>query len=127
MYGTRMEKSMDRTYNFRNAYILKPGFDFSSLKPHCKKLIYATDGYTDKVDNIRRQLHEAFESFDEEHDVVIPVGNTIVCLLAGAILYRIISARSVEPVGFYMGIYQEGAYEFQRVFVDPSMESYEVM
>lgn len=115
------------TKRFRHAYVLKPGqFDFSSLKTFTERIIFVTDGYSDHVDSTREQLYDAFQGFDANKDVIVPVGSAIVVLLAGQMLQRVMQDRP-EWDSFAMGIFLEGSYHFWRIHTDPEKESYEII
>lgn len=122
---------------FRHAYVLKPSFNFSPLKPYCERIIYAVEGYANAVDILRTELETSFANFDAERDVLIPVGSAQINLLAGTVLQRLISEREPIRPSFAMGIYSrpdsedgewvQGDYIFWRVHLDGVTESYEII
>jgi len=125
----RNYRDIDQKRQFRHAYVLKPSFNFQPLTPYCERIIYATEGYGDHIDNIKDQLEESLADFDENRDVLIPVGSAYINVLAGAILQKKLSEKITPPkrVSFAMGIWSEGAYKFWNVYTDTDMEAYEII
>lgn len=125
----RNYRDQDETKRFRHAYVLKASFDLSSLKQHCERIIFATDGYGDHVDNIKEQLDESLAKFDADKDVFVPVGSAMVNALAGVILQKKLSEKMQSPnnVNFAMGIWSEGSYKFWRFYADAEREAYEII
>lgn len=125
----RNYKDTDQKRQFRHAYVLKPNFNFSSLAPYCERIIYAVEGYGDHVDNIKDQLEESLSNFDDDKDVLIPVGSALINVLAGAILQKKLSEKTKLPkkVSFALGIWSEGSYKFWTVYTDPDMDAYEII
>jgi hypothetical protein len=99
---------------FRNAYVLKPGFNYSTLKPYVERIKFASDGMGDEVDSVRQQLEEGFSDFDARTDVVIPVGVSWINFLAGTIIQRKV-LEDINSDSYLIGIWQEGGYKFYRV------------
>lgn len=129
LVGRYAQDEDGRIRKFRYAFALKPGFDFSSLKPYCDRIVYATDGYGDNVDNIRDQLEESLAKFDRSKDVIVPTGSAIACVLAGSIVQRIVSEQKdrSEDSSYAMAVYYEGSYKFYRVFTEGDSDSYEII
>lgn len=129
---------MTRTYNisdenesykkFRFGFVISPGqFDFSPLKAHCERIIYATDGFGDSLDSIREQLEENLARFDPNRDVVVSTGKTVPSIMTGMIMMRRIlqeNRKDWDSIAF--GIYQGGDYTFWRVPIDPTHEIYDI-
>lgn len=125
----RNYQDRDDIKKFRHAYVLKASFNYSPLKPYCERIIFATDGLGDHVDNLKDQLEEALTNFDSDKDVLIPVGSALVNVMAGAILQKNLSEKAVPPkkVNFAMGIWSEGDYKFWNVYTDADMDAYEII
>lgn len=108
---------------FRHAYVIKPGsFDFSPLQPFCEKIIYATDGQSNHVDNLRDQLYAALAEFHPDKDVLIPVGSAMVNVLAGQIVHEMVE-RTAKCDSYAMGIFLDGNYHFWRIYINSDVES----
>jgi hypothetical protein len=73
---------------FRTAYILKPGFIFRALRPYCEEIIYSTDGFKTRLDEIMDQLLDSFAAFDPEQDCIVPTGTSTTNMLAGLCLAK---------------------------------------
>ena len=73
-------------HKYRNAFVLKPGFNFLPLRPHVERVIYATDGIIFNVQDVALQLAESLYQFDPELDCIVPVGTAVVNVVAGLIL-----------------------------------------
>jgi hypothetical protein len=109
---------MADTHQFRTAYVLKPGFDFLALAPHCKRIVYCTDGVMNDIDALLEQLSEAFANFDPEQDCVIPVGTAVANLLAGSMISQRHPGKSVHVGMFRKEHSDTGYYTFYRVPLD---------
>lgn len=90
--------------NFRTAFCLKPGFNYSALKPYCKDVKFATDGFKTDVQDISRQLSEAFSGYDPSEDCIIPTGTAITNMMTGYLLNMIFPDSSIA-IGFYLKEY----------------------
>lgn len=112
---------------FRHAYVLKPSFNFSPLKPYCEKIVYATEGYAESPDVIRAELEASFSEFDENRDVLIPAGQTLTGFLAGMTLYRLIIEKGERRPSIAIGVFKEGDYNFWRLHLDGVTEDYEII
>lgn len=98
---------------FSKAYIVTPGFDFGSLKHHCKELVYLTDGFTDDLEDQLKQIGKKLREFKPETDVLIPVGKATSCTMTGYLVGRIMEELQLEY--FNLAVYHEGDYVFYRV------------
>lgn len=124
----RNYKDREQKRQFRYAYVLKTGFNYSPLAPYCERVISAVEGIGDHVDNVKDQLEESLSNFDDEKDVLIPVGNAYINVLAGMILHRkLAEKKSLKQISFAMGIWSEGSYTFWMVYSDKDMEAYEII
>lgn len=112
---------------FRYAFVLKPSFNFSPLKPYCEKIVYATEGYAESPEVIRAELEASFSEFDENKDVLIPAGQTLTGFLAGLMLQRLIMERGERRPSIAVGIFAEGDYNFWRLYLDGVTEDYEII
>lgn len=112
---------------FRHAYVLKPSFNFSPLKQYCEKIMYATEGYATDVDEIRHELETSLSDFDDEKDVLVPVGTALSNLIAGSVLQRLIVAKGDTRPSIALGIFSDGDYTFWRFHLDGVTEAYEII
>lgn len=123
----RNYQDRDDIKKFRHAYVLKASFNYSPLKPYCERIIFATDGLGDHVDNLKDQLEESLANFDSDKDVLIPVGSALVNFIAGTVLQKKLSEKAgTKKVNFAMGIWSEGDYKFWNVYTDTS-DAYEII
>lgn len=112
---------------FRHAYVLKPSFNFSPLKPYCEKIMYATEGYADNLEDIRKELETSLSEFDDERDVLVPVGAAWTNLVAGMVIQRLIMQREQRRPSIALGIFSDGDYNFWRFHLDGETETYEII
>lgn len=112
---------------FRHAYVLKPSFNFSPLKQYCEKIIYATEGYATELEEIRKELEISLADFDDELDVLVPVGAAWSNLVAGMIIQRMIAAKGDRRPSIALGIFSDGDYNFWRFPLDGVTETYEII
>lgn len=119
---------MEETVRFRRAWVLKPGFNFSALKPYCEVISFGTDGYADTVEEQWNQLKTRLLEFDAEKDVLIPIGSAALCTMAATVLSRLIlnSGRN-NWTSYAMGVYRDGDYQFWRVPTNLREEAYDIL
>jgi hypothetical protein len=106
---------------FRKGFCLKPGFRFEHLRPYCRELVFATDGYKTDVLDIKFQLELAFDSFDPNQDVIIPTGNGITNLLTG---YLLCEKFGEHPIS--VAFFQKAEMKFNRVTKPESYVFYRI-
>jgi len=124
MNPTRFElRDREEVKRFRRGVVLKPGsFDLSKLKEVCERIVYATDGYGVRTDEIKQQLEEGLKEFDPHTDVLVPLGSASICVMAAVVLTRsILQSKRDDIDGFMMGVFlpPSGSYEFWHVPIHP--------
>jgi len=95
---------------FKRAVIVKPGKDYSSLRDSVSEMDYSNNGYPKDTNDLLRQIEESLLDFDPGLDLVVPVGNAIMCFLVGLVLGRKFPQSPVN-----MAIYSDKEYSFYEV------------
>lgn len=111
---------------FRNAYVLKASMDYSTLKPFCENIVLATDGYADHVDRVRTKLEFQLQEYDSDQDVLVMAGRSIDNLLVGIIVAQKILQKPKARQSYAIAVYYNNYYKFYQLFLDPTIESYEI-
>jgi Zn-dependent M32 family carboxypeptidase len=128
--GELLEKRFrdaDEKRVFRNAYAFKVSYDYSTLKPYCENIILATDGYADHLDKSRAKLEVAMEDYDPDKDVIVVVGRAFDNLLVGMIVAQKVMEKPKARQSYAIAVYYDYHYSFYQVFLDSSIESYEIL
>lgn len=114
---------------FRYAWVLKPGFNFVPLGPYCERIMFATDGYADTVEEQWNQLRVKLLGFDADRDVLIPIGSAALCSMAATVLTRLCESShlGVRWTSYAMGVYKENDYIFWRVPTNVREDAYDIL
>lgn len=116
----------DEKKRFRNAYALKAGMDYSTLKPFCEDIVMVVDGFADHIDIVRAKMELALREYDSDKDVLVVVGRSFDNLLLGMIVSQKILQKPKSRQSYAIAVYYGFSYKFYEVFLDPTIEAHEI-
>lgn len=119
----RRFENPDEKKQFRNAFALKAGPDYSTLKPFCEDIVVAIDGFADHADVIRAKLEIALKDYDSDRDVLVVVGRAFDNLMVGLLVVQKVLQKSKARQSFAIAVYYGFSYRFYEVFLDPTIET----
>lgn len=117
----------DKKKMFRNGYVFKAGWDYSTLNPYCENIIQATEGYADHIDRSRAKIELNLRDYDSDKDVIAIVGRAFDNLIVGTLIAQKVAQKPVARQSFAVAVYFDFSYTFYQVFLDSTIETYEII
>lgn len=112
---------------FRNAYALKAGANYQTLKPYCENIIMAADGFAEHPDIARAKLELAMKDYDPDKDVLVVIGRSFDNILVGLIACQRLLEKPKVRQSFAVAVYYNFSYKFYEVSLDPEIETREIV
>ena len=97
----------EKNLRFRTAFVIEPLHDLSALLKYADRIEFLSSGY-EQVDGLMTLIGKKLEDFDNNLDVLIPVGRVVASLVTGIFLSKIAS-----PVT--LGIFRDKDYYFIKL------------
>lgn len=95
---------------YRKAFVIHHSpHDFSPLKDLCEQIVFCTNGYeTEKT--LIPLVRAALSDFDPAKDLIVPAGNVLTNLVAGAIVFSCLHDQILPTEAFNIAVYSDKEY-----------------